>query len=269
MLHMAYEHFTDQSHDFEQHAVGLWQTSQPNVASIDVTRPWRDGGRDAAGDYLLGPRDDRSRSSSRLRRNRSRVPSGHKFRHAEAVDSGTWWKEFLEEPAAAGKRTDQAVRLKQLLAEALAGPVGKDQEADLQLRRRAAYQLTQMANRVWLSHESAGAKRSKAHTAQRLAAGGSAAAAAGTGGALAAGLGGSVAAVLGIVVIGIGILAGISAAIIPESEYERNRGKARQYEKLWWDIWNFTTLELPSIETGAIYAKLEEFNTAIRAVGED
>ena len=24
----------------------------------DVTRPWRDGGRDAVGDYLLGPRDD-------------------------------------------------------------------------------------------------------------------------------------------------------------------------------------------------------------------
>lgn len=25
---------------------------------IDVTRPWRDGGRDAVGDYLLGPGDD-------------------------------------------------------------------------------------------------------------------------------------------------------------------------------------------------------------------
>lgn len=25
---------------------------------IDVTRPWRDGGRDAVGDYLLGPRHD-------------------------------------------------------------------------------------------------------------------------------------------------------------------------------------------------------------------
>ena len=25
---------------------------------IDVTRPWRDGGRDAVGDYLLGPRSD-------------------------------------------------------------------------------------------------------------------------------------------------------------------------------------------------------------------
>jgi Restriction endonuclease len=32
--------------------------SQPNVDRIDVTRPWRDGGRDAVGDYLLGPRSD-------------------------------------------------------------------------------------------------------------------------------------------------------------------------------------------------------------------
>jgi len=30
----------------------------PNVDKIDVIRPWRDGGRDAVGDYLLGPRAD-------------------------------------------------------------------------------------------------------------------------------------------------------------------------------------------------------------------
>jgi Restriction endonuclease len=28
------------------------------VDRIDVTRPWRDGGRDAVGDYLLGPASD-------------------------------------------------------------------------------------------------------------------------------------------------------------------------------------------------------------------
>ena len=32
--------------------------SNPNVDRIDVTRPWRDGGRDAVGDYLLGPATD-------------------------------------------------------------------------------------------------------------------------------------------------------------------------------------------------------------------
>src|SRR6266566_9258263 len=36
----------------------LMRVSEPNVDKIDVTRPWRDGGRDAVGDYLLGPDAD-------------------------------------------------------------------------------------------------------------------------------------------------------------------------------------------------------------------
>ena len=32
--------------------------SESNVDKIDVTRPWRDGGRDAVGEYLLGPHAD-------------------------------------------------------------------------------------------------------------------------------------------------------------------------------------------------------------------
>ena len=51
-------HFKDRETDFEQFAADLWRASQPNVDRIDVTRPWRDGGRDAVGDYLLGPRSD-------------------------------------------------------------------------------------------------------------------------------------------------------------------------------------------------------------------
>jgi hypothetical protein len=61
----VYQYFKDRPHDFEQFTADLWRMSQPNVDRIDVTRPWRDGGRDAVGDYLLGPRSDPSRSSSR------------------------------------------------------------------------------------------------------------------------------------------------------------------------------------------------------------
>ena len=32
--------------------------SHDRVASVDVTRPTRDGGRDATGDFLIGPRSD-------------------------------------------------------------------------------------------------------------------------------------------------------------------------------------------------------------------
>jgi hypothetical protein len=52
------QHFKGRETDFEQFAADLWRASQPNVDKIDVTRPWRDGGRDAVGDYLLGPRSD-------------------------------------------------------------------------------------------------------------------------------------------------------------------------------------------------------------------
>jgi len=58
LLDQIYQHFKDRPTDFEQFAADLWRASQPNVDKIDVTRPWRDGGRDAVGDYLPGPRSD-------------------------------------------------------------------------------------------------------------------------------------------------------------------------------------------------------------------
>ena len=58
LLDLVYRYFKDRPHDFEQFAADVWRISQPNVDRIDVTRPWRDGGRDAVGDYLLGPRSD-------------------------------------------------------------------------------------------------------------------------------------------------------------------------------------------------------------------
>jgi hypothetical protein len=58
LLEVVYQHFKDRPHDFEHFAADIWRLSQPNVDKIDVTRPWRDGGRDAVGDYLLGPSSD-------------------------------------------------------------------------------------------------------------------------------------------------------------------------------------------------------------------
>lgn len=58
LLSRVYEHFKDRPYDFEQFAADLWRMSEPKVDKIDVTRPWRDGGRDAVGDYLLGPHSD-------------------------------------------------------------------------------------------------------------------------------------------------------------------------------------------------------------------
>ena len=58
LLDLVYGHFKDRPHDFEQFAADLMRLSNPNVDRVDVTRPWRDGGRDAVGDYLLGPATD-------------------------------------------------------------------------------------------------------------------------------------------------------------------------------------------------------------------
>ena len=58
LLNLVYRHFQKREHDFEQFAADLWRISEPKVDKIDVTRPWRDGGRDAVGEYLLGPDSD-------------------------------------------------------------------------------------------------------------------------------------------------------------------------------------------------------------------
>lgn len=58
LLRAVYEHFRARPHDFEHFAADLWLDSDPNVEAIDVTRPSRDGGRDAVGTYRVGPPTD-------------------------------------------------------------------------------------------------------------------------------------------------------------------------------------------------------------------
>lgn len=55
MMRMVHQHFAPNPVAFENFAAELWLRSDPHVASIEVTRPSRDGGRDAIGEYRLGP----------------------------------------------------------------------------------------------------------------------------------------------------------------------------------------------------------------------
>jgi hypothetical protein len=57
LLAAVYRYFAADPYAFEQFAAELWRASQPNVDKIDVTRPWRDGGRDAVGDLPARTRD--------------------------------------------------------------------------------------------------------------------------------------------------------------------------------------------------------------------
>lgn len=58
MMHMVHHHFSTKPVAFENFAAELFLHSDAHVASVEVTRPSRDGGRDAVGEYRLGPRQD-------------------------------------------------------------------------------------------------------------------------------------------------------------------------------------------------------------------
>jgi hypothetical protein len=55
MLAEIRQHFLGRESDFEACAVAIWRLIAPSTGSVDVTRPSRDGGRDAVGAYVLGP----------------------------------------------------------------------------------------------------------------------------------------------------------------------------------------------------------------------
>lgn len=54
VLNAIYEYFAGRPHDFEHFAAHLVQLYLPKASEIEVTRPSRDGGRDAIGKYRLG-----------------------------------------------------------------------------------------------------------------------------------------------------------------------------------------------------------------------
>lgn len=54
ILKAVYSKFKDSPYDFERCAIEIARLSLPSIGSCDLTRPWRDGGRDAVGYYQIG-----------------------------------------------------------------------------------------------------------------------------------------------------------------------------------------------------------------------
>ena len=54
ILTSVYNRYNNDSHGFEHFAAKLLPLMDPNFVSVDVTRPSRDGGRDAIGQYRVG-----------------------------------------------------------------------------------------------------------------------------------------------------------------------------------------------------------------------
>ncbi|MEV0929222.1 restriction endonuclease [Streptomyces phaeochromogenes] len=58
VLKEIHDYFQHRPHDFEACALELWRMQAPATGRIELTPPSRDGGRDAIGEYLLGPKAD-------------------------------------------------------------------------------------------------------------------------------------------------------------------------------------------------------------------
>ncbi|GAA4516577.1 restriction endonuclease [Nonomuraea ferruginea] len=54
-----HQHFASRPHDFEACGVEIWRMMAPSTGICELTPRSRDGGRDAVGEYLLGPASDR------------------------------------------------------------------------------------------------------------------------------------------------------------------------------------------------------------------
>jgi hypothetical protein len=59
ILATIHSYFSSDPHGFEACAVELWRMIAPATGAVDLTRPSRDGGRDAVGQYMIGPLADR------------------------------------------------------------------------------------------------------------------------------------------------------------------------------------------------------------------
>lgn len=55
MLKLIHSYFEKSDSLFEHFATAIWRISDSRVSAWEVTRPTRDGGRDAIGKYLIGP----------------------------------------------------------------------------------------------------------------------------------------------------------------------------------------------------------------------
>jgi len=58
LIKHIHRYFKEDPFGFEHCAAEISRLMDPNIVSIDVTRPWRDGGRDAVGLYRIGTSSD-------------------------------------------------------------------------------------------------------------------------------------------------------------------------------------------------------------------
>jgi hypothetical protein len=140
-----------------------------------------------------------------------------------------------------------------------------EERAELQ---RSADILSEIAADLAKSIASAASLRRTWHNIGQFGAAASSVTAAGSGGALTAGLGGSGGVIFGVVALTMGLIGGVATAVGANSEYARQRHKARRYEQLWWDIWIYTVNDFATATASQRSDRLSEFVRVRAQVGD-
>lgn len=94
ILHTIHRYFGENPYRFEHFAADLYLMSDKQVSSVDVTRPTRDGGRDAVGEYLIGPKSDPIRIEFAMEAKCYAPNSGVGVRHASRLISRLKHRQF-------------------------------------------------------------------------------------------------------------------------------------------------------------------------------
>jgi hypothetical protein len=88
------QHFENRPYDFEKCAVELSRMMDQNVVDCDLTRPWRDGGRDAVGFYRIGPASDPIRVEFALEAKCYKITSGNGVKQTSRLISRLRHRQF-------------------------------------------------------------------------------------------------------------------------------------------------------------------------------
>lgn len=89
-----HNYFSDNPYLFEHCAAKIVKLMDKNIINIDVTRPWRDGGRDAVGFYRIGTADDNIKVEFALEAKCFRLGSGCSIKHTSRLISRLRYRQF-------------------------------------------------------------------------------------------------------------------------------------------------------------------------------
>ena len=94
IIKLIYEKYKSNPYEFEKCAVEIAKLMMPSIISADLTRPWRDGGRDATGLYSIGEGPSAIDVEFALEAKCFKLDSGVKVKHTTRLISRLRHRQF-------------------------------------------------------------------------------------------------------------------------------------------------------------------------------